>query len=110
MSMKKLVFDIDASLFTSRREAHEVMKKVFCDFEYYGNNLDALHDVLTSIMKDSTINIRNLDASKEYIGMYADRIKIVFCESAKENPHLTLVFSEMHELDCDGIRYTDLDD
>lgn len=87
-------YKIDASLFTSRKEAHEIMQGVFSDCEYYGASLDALHDVLTSIMKDATITVKNLSKSREYIDSYTDRLRTVFCDSAEENPHITLVFTE----------------
>ena len=90
--MKK--YDIDASLFTSRGEAHEIMKKIFSDCEYYGSSLDALHDVLTSIMHDCVITVRNLGKSREHIDTYADRLRNVFCDSAEENRHLTVTFTE----------------
>ena len=92
--MKKKVFSIDATQFRSRKEAHLHMKEVFSDYEYYGNNLDALHDVLTSVRRDAEIDVCGLEFSRLYIGEYADSIKRVFLDSAEENSHLTFVFSE----------------
>ncbi len=89
-----LKFYIDASLFRSRRQAHGVMQQVFEGYEYYGNNLDALFDVLTSIRTDAEITVHALSQSEEYIEGYAERIRRVFLDAAEENPHLTLVFSE----------------
>lgn len=84
-------FEIDASLFGSRRDAHTVMKTVFEGYEYYGNSLDALHDVLTSVREDARIVLKNTDASREVIDGYIDRIIKVMRESAEENPHLEIV-------------------
>ena len=92
--MKKLVFNIDASLFTSRKAAHETMKVVFKKYEYYGNNLDALHDVLTSIRRDAVITVTGLEKSREYIDTYVDSLMRVFNDCAEENEHLTFVFNE----------------
>ena len=81
--MRKKKFVIDASLFTSKTQAHEIMKKEFRGYEYYGNNLDALHDVLTSMRKDVTIKVRNLDKAKAALDTYADTIRRVFVDSAE---------------------------
>lgn len=93
-NMKKLYFNIDATSFTSKKEAHTLMQKVFYRYEYYGSNLDALHDVLTSIRIDAKIKVNGLAYSEKYIGDYAERIKEVFMDSAEENPHLKFVFTE----------------
>lgn len=92
MRIKKFV--IDASLFTSKTQAHEVMKKVFRGYEYYGSNLDALHDVLSSMRKDVTITVRNLKKAKPVLDTYADTIRRVFIDSAEENEHIKLIFEE----------------
>lgn len=90
--MKKIEFMIDATKFTSRTSAHTEMKKVFEGYEYYGNSLDALHDVLTSVRCDAVIYVAGLEDAKENIGQYAERLKEVFYESALENPHLSITF------------------
>lgn len=92
--MKKKNYVIDASLFTSKKQAHDVMKEVFSDFEYYGSNLDALHDVLTSITKDVIITVKNLESAKAVIGTYSDTLRRVFTDSAEENEHIALKFEE----------------
>lgn len=86
-------FIIDGSLFNSKAEAHEQMQKVFSDYEYYGKNLDALHDVLTSVRCDSVIVINNFEKAKELLGAYMTVMKNVFCNSADENPHLRVIFN-----------------
>ena len=92
--METLYFTIDASRFTTRREAHRVMKEVFAGYEYYGNNLDALHDVLTSIRQDAEITVCGLDAARQQIGAYADRLLRVFGDASEENSHLHFFYPE----------------
>lgn len=92
--MRKLAFYINAAEFTSRVSAHAEMKKVFKNYEYYGNSLDALHDVLTSIRQDAKITVAGLSSARETLGQYADKIREVFSDSALENPHLTVLFPE----------------
>ncbi len=88
--MKRKYYSIDASLFTSKEEVHNVLKKVFEGSEYYGSNLDALHDVLTSVCRDVKISLRGLEDSRQFIGEYADGIRQVFEDSAAENKHIKL--------------------
>ena len=92
--METLYFTIDASRFTTRREAHRAMKEVFAGYEYYGNNLDALHDVLTSIRQDAEITVCGLAQAREQIDAYADRLLLVFSDAAEENPHLHFIYPE----------------
>ena len=92
--MEKLQFYIDASLFTTRREAHQVMKEAFAGYEYYGNSLDALRDVLTSIRQEAEITVTGLPSAREQIGAYTDRLLLVFRDAAEDNPHLTFLFPE----------------
>ena len=90
IKVKRKYYSIDASLFTSKEEVHNVLKKIFEGSEYYGSNLDALHDVLTSVCRDVKISVRGLDAARPFIGDYADGIKKVFEDSAAENGHIKL--------------------
>ena len=92
--MKTLSFTVDAAGFTSRADCHRDMQKVFVGYGYAGTNLDALHDVLTSIRTDAEIEIRGLEKARAAIGVYADSLRRVFELSAEENPHLHLRFTE----------------
>ncbi|MBQ3848121.1 MAG: barstar family protein [Clostridia bacterium] len=81
---------IDLKGFTTKQEAHDIMRKAFKDSEYYGSNLDALHDVLTTVMKDTKVILKNRDKVIPEMQDYTDGIIRVFEDSAKENGHLTL--------------------
>ena len=50
-----IVFDF--SLFRDYRSAHAVMRAALGSTDYIGNNLDALHDVLTSLRKETAIRV-----------------------------------------------------
>ena len=90
--MPKKVYRINAGAFQTRCQTHRLMKEIFSDCEYYGNSLDALHDVLTSIGEDATVEIRGIAQAKEALGGYADRLCRVFADAAGENPHLTVLY------------------
>ena len=65
---------------------HENLAKAFAFPEYYGNNLDALHDCLTEIGENTAIVVTDTDLEEEA----ARRILAVITDSARENPHLSL--------------------
>ena len=46
---------LDFSGCENRKQVHEYLKKVFAFPDYYGNNLDALYDLLGDIAEDTEI-------------------------------------------------------
>ncbi len=83
---------VDASLFTDKQTTHETLKKAIKSENYIGNNLDALHDALTSICRRTRITIVNFDKAAGMLDEYADRLALVLSVSAAENPILSVVF------------------
>ncbi|MDO5708379.1 MAG: barstar family protein [Andreesenia angusta] len=57
--MKTIVLNINR--FDNMIEVHEYLKKKFNFPEYYGKNLDALYDCLTSLKGEYNIVIKNRD-------------------------------------------------
>lgn len=55
---------LDASKFTDKKNSHEYLKEALNLPDYYGKNLDALHDCLAE--KDVRIVIVNLEKAGEY--------------------------------------------
>ena len=92
--MKEIV--IDAGCFTDRTKIHEILKTALDSENYIGNNLDALHDALTSITVDTKIVLRNLYHSRKHLGGYTETIAEVFAASAAANPHLTVVLETVN--------------
>ena len=62
--------------------------------EWYGRNLDALHDCLGQIAQPTTILVRNSRYLRENLGEYGARMVTVLRESAKENPNIRLILHE----------------
>ena len=83
---------IDAAEFKDKASTHAALKKAIKSGDYIGNNLDALHDVLTSIGRRTRITIVNFDKAAAALDEYADRLALVLAVSAAENPVLTVVF------------------
>ena len=65
---------------------HENLARAFGFPEYYGGNLDALHDCLTEIGCDTAVILSCLHRADED----GWRIYTVLADSARENPRLSL--------------------
>ena len=83
---------VDAALFTSRRDVHNIMQKALTTCEYYGHTLDALYDALTSLHSETHLTLLHFDAAEEQLGGYARRLAYTFREAELDNPHLAVLF------------------
>ena len=90
--MKPLTFYADAARFTDPAAVHRTLQAVFADYEYYGSNLDALYDVLTSIPQAAVLQIAGWQAAETALGDYARRLRRTLDEAAEENENLTVEF------------------
>lgn len=77
------VFYIDLQDVTSREELHRVIAEGLNLPEYYGNNLDALHDVLTEAGEGYNIIFYNTCNARELLGKYYDSL-VRMCKHACE--------------------------
>lgn len=58
--------------------------------EYYGANLDALHDCLTALGTPTVLQIVDYPALEQNLGVYAQRFIHVVFDAAQENPNFTV--------------------
>jgi ribonuclease inhibitor len=79
---------LDGYKMTSKSEAHKYIKKTLNFPDYYGENLDALWDLLST--KSKTISIFLLHEKKVYenLGDYGKQLIDVFQEAAISNTHI----------------------
>ena len=56
----------------------------------FGNNLDALHDHLTSLPCQTELTLLNWDHAEEALGHYANGLKRMLTDSQAENPLLMI--------------------
>jgi RNAse (barnase) inhibitor barstar len=89
--MTNAYLSVDGREFTSRTAAHAALRAVLGSENYYGSNLDALHDCLTSICEKTTLRIYNWSAAVHKLGRYSDSLWRVFYDSQKENGLLDVV-------------------
>ncbi len=77
---------LDALKMQEKDVAHAYLKEMMSFPDYYGENLDALHDVLTEV-DGIRVCFMNVELAE---GDYVKKIIRVFEDSAKENPGLSI--------------------
>lgn len=85
--MKKVT--VSAAQWKAPRDVHQTLKEALGFPDFYGNNLDALHDCLTD-MKDVCIIIENCAQGAENMGDYWGRLLTVLLDSCSENSTLDI--------------------
>ena len=75
--------------YQDRKDFYKDVRQKFDFPDYFGRNLDALHDCLTEVGRDVTVLLLNRDALSENLGAYAEKIVRVLKNSAEENDYLT---------------------
>jgi len=89
--MKKVMLYLFEEM--DRNEIHEELYRVLSLPEYYGRNLDALHDCLTDISEDTVLAVYLPDDRSTYM----DRLCRVLRDAELENRHLAVVFNDPAE-------------
>lgn len=86
----KTVF-IDAEKISSPRDIHALIREQLGLEEWYGMNLDALHDVLTE-PGDIGIIVVNTECAGDGLREYFERLFAVLLDCADENPRLRVLW------------------
>ena len=86
---------LDLTPFEEKISLHRYLKETL-DFPfYYGANLDALHDELTSETTTTRIHVRYPVQPKGKMVDYQPRLLKVFQDAQRENYHLEFTFEEI---------------
>lgn len=75
----------------SKEKAHAYLKRKLDFPDYYGKNLDALWDLLTTIHEPLEIHVIHGDRMLLKMGDYGRRLLETLEEAAKESRHVTMV-------------------
>ncbi len=67
--MRRIIIDGDEIY--NKEKLHRMMKEAFNLPDYYGKNLDALHDCLTEI-PGAELQLRNVSKMIEWLGHYGE--------------------------------------
>lgn len=80
---------IDCSRIRSREDLHRIFAEELHFPAWYGNNLDALHDCLTSL--SGTIRLENWEDAEANLGKYGIAAKKAILSAGFENRDLDLI-------------------
>ncbi len=89
--MKKII--LDGSQMTSKLAAHIYIKALFDFPSYYGGNLDALWDMLSTISVPTSICLINEDQLAKNLGEYGKLLTDVFQEASCENNNIGFIIN-----------------
>lgn len=86
-----MMLTVDAKNFASKPELHLALKAVLGEENYFGSNLDALHDCLTSICEPTVLRIINWSYAAKALGGYANILWRVLYDSSEENQKINII-------------------
>ena len=86
--------DIDLSRCADRAALHALLREQLALPEWYGGNLDALHDVLTESAAPAELVFRNADKAPEAMRPYIARLRRMLDDMQKGSPYLTVRWEE----------------
>ncbi len=94
---------IDGKFMTSKKEAHDYLAKRLSFPDYYGKNLDALHDCLLDISTPTHIVFYNKHYLDIALGSYTHIMFKTFIHASEENNFLIVSF----DIDSENGEYTE---
>ena len=92
---------LNGAKMTDKKTTHAYLKSELELPDYYGNNLDALWDCLTTDFSLKYISICNADILIDNLGAFGEAIIRLFKDAAKENDCLQVNFEVEKESDGD---------
>ena len=81
---------IDGASVTSMEDIHKTLAQQLDFPDWYGGNLDALHDCLTDLHEETEVSILHSGTLLETLGPAYVRLTRVLSDAAEENPYLKL--------------------
>ena len=79
---------IDCNLIHTREDLHKLFRETLNFPEWYGDNLDALHDCLTEIT--GKVRLLDWETAEVRLGTYGQKAKKVIAAAALHNTDLDL--------------------
>ncbi|NLB42341.1 MAG: barstar family protein [Clostridiales bacterium] len=81
---------IDGRRLKTKKRAHEYLAEKLSFPSYYGKNLDALHDVLTSYGKPTCLRVRYPASITTNLGKYGETLLQVLNDAEKVNKNISI--------------------
>lgn len=85
---------LDGTAIQTPEAFHRALAEALHFPDWYGCNLDALHDCLTSLSAPVELEIRGSGALACSLGCYTARLRRVLRNCAEENPMLTVIWDD----------------
>lgn len=82
-----------------REEMHRIFREALSLEDYYGCNLDALYDVLSTYSEEVEIHICNKDSLCENVPFYGERLVGMLYVAQEENPGNIKIFMDDEEVE-----------
>lgn len=82
---------LDGNVIENKEMLHDILADSLGFPDWYGRNLDALHDCLTDVRKETEIQLRNEGGLAAHLGNYAAALKKVLAVSAEENDRIKYI-------------------
>ena len=91
--MNNKVYEIDIRNIETKQEFHERLKEIMPLPDYYGNNLDALYDLLTDLYvnEDTIVILMNCRKMKKSLGEYGDKLIEAFANASEEKGFIFII-------------------
>ena len=83
---------IDCRSIATREDFHNALAGGLKFPQWYGKNLDALHDLLTAISEETVLTFSEWLYAEAVLGRYALMAKKAMTHAASGNPHLNIEF------------------
>ena len=87
------VLNLDGTVLESKEELHNTVFYQLALPDYYGRNLDALWDVLSTWSVPLCIEVTHTELLKRHLADYADALLELLHDAAAENNTITLIIS-----------------
>lgn len=88
-----IILNLDGSILKSKEELHNTIFYQLALPDYYGRNLDALWDVLSTWSAPLRIEVTHTELLKMHLADYADALLELLRDAAAENNTVTLIIS-----------------
>jgi len=81
---------LDGTLMTDRGATHDLLAEKLAFPDYYGRNLDALYDLLSTYPERVDLTVVHMDSLLENLGNYGKSLLRTLQEAAAESPNVVL--------------------
>lgn len=94
---------VDLTQVDSKREFHKAVAEGIELPEYYGNNIDALHDVLMEITEETQITFRDFAGFSDRCSHYANSVEAMLMDLTVENEKVIVIFEDIQQFSMEEL-------